>query len=280
MSYCCPHCGAEQKKGTKLCSACGKKIKQKPVTKKQNQSQQQDKQHQTSVPPPTAQKSRKKLIIGISAIIIAVVIILSILLYFQGGINPFSSADSRFVGEWEENRVENPLLWKFNGDNTLEKESSDGERINVSTWTVKDTQLCLNNTLCYSYEFSNNENILTLNGSEESDLIVLTKKDQQGTSQTPGIACITNSTTNRVIITSIDTNVKWRDIAITTNPVASWQVQDANKIQLAKIGTTATIVRYVSVGDNILILDAVGDVAVTLTYVPTNALLGTWTVNV
>jgi len=281
MSYCCPHCEAEQIEGAKFCSACGKKIKQQSVTQIQPQLQPQDEQHQTSVPSPTAQKSRKKLIIGISTIIIAVVIILSIILYFQGGNNPFSGEDSRFVGEWEQNMIGSPLLWKFNSDSTLEKESSNGEMNNVGTWTVKDTQLCLyNNTLCYLYEFSDNENTLTINRSGESDSIVLTRKDQPGTSQTPEITCITNSTTNRIIINSIDTNAKWRDIAITTNPVATWQVQDVNKNQLAKIGTTDTIVRYLTVGDNILILDAVGDVAVTLTYVPTNALLGTWTVNV
>jgi hypothetical protein len=278
MPNYCPHCGAEQIDGSKFCSACGKKVKQHPETKKTPQLQQEE-QNPAFVPLPTSKKSRKKLIIGITAIIVAVVIIVILILYFQGGTNPFSGPDSRFIGEWEENNIGSPLLWKFNSDSTIAKESSSGDMNNVGTWTVKDTQLCLNNTLCYTYEFSNNGSTLIMNRSGQSD-IVLTKKDQQGASQTPNIKCITNSTTNRLIITSIDANVKWRDIEITTNPIATWQVQDTDKNQLAKISTTTTIVRYITIGDNILVLDTVGDVAVTLKYIPTNAVLGTWTVNV
>ncbi len=273
MPNYCPHCGAEHIEGSKFCSVCGKKVKQHPETKEKLQLQQEE-QNPAFVPLPTSKKPKKKLIIGIAAIIVAVVIIIILILYFQGGTNPFSSPDNRFIGEWEQNNIGSPLLWKFNSNGTLENESSS-----VGTWKVKDTQLCLNNTLCYTYEFSNNESTLTMRRSGESD-IVLTKKDQQGTSQTPNITCITNSTTNRLIITLIDANVKWRDIEITTNPVATWQVQDANKNQLAKIGTTTTIVKFVTIGDNILVLDTVGDVAVTLTFIPTNAVLGTWTVHV
>ena len=279
MSHYCPHCAVELIEGSKFCSACGKNIEQPLVTDIQSQPPKQEEQPQTSVPSSTPQKSRKKLIIGISAVIIAVVIALVVIVYLLGGTSPFTNADSRFVGEWEQNTLAGPLLWKFNSDSTLEKESFSGQMNNVGTWTVKNIQLCLNNTLCYTYEFFNNGSTLTMNRSGESD-IVLTKKDQQGTNQTPNIQCITNSTSNRLILTSIDTNVKWRDIKITTNPISAWQVQDINKNQLAKIGTTTTIVRYVTVGDNIIILDTVGDVAVTLIYIPTNALLGNWTVHV
>jgi len=278
MPIYCPHCGAEHIDDSKFCSACGKKVKQHSETKKK--SEQQEEEHNPAfVPLPSSKKPRKKLMIGFVAIIVAVVLIVILVLYFQGGTNPFNSPDSRFIGEWEQNNIGNPLLWKFNSDSTLEKESFSGQMNNAGTWTVKNIQLCLNNTLCYTYEFFNNGSTLTMNRSGESD-IVLTKKDQQGTNQTPNIQCITNSTSNRLIITSIDTNVKWRDIKITTNPISTWQVQDINKNQLAKIGTTTTIVRYVTVGDNIIILDTVGDVAVTLIYIPTNALLGNWTVHV
>ncbi len=278
MPIYCPHCGAEHIDGSKFCSVCGKKVKQHPENKK-NPEQQEEERNPAFVPLPASKKPRKKLIIGIAAIIVAVVFLVILVLYFQGGTNPFNGPDSRFIGEWEQNNIGSPSLWKFNSDSTVEKESSSGQMNNAGTWTVKNTQLCLNNTLCYIFEFSNNGNTLTINRSGESD-IVLTKKDQQGTSQTPNIQCITNSTTNRLILTSIDANVKWRDIKITTNPISSWQVQDANKNQLAKIGTTTTIVRYITVGDNILVLDTVGDVAVTLSYIPTNALLGNWTVHV
>jgi len=227
MSNDCPYCGVEQIEDSKFCSACGKEIEQHPVTQLQSQPQQQEEQQQTSVPLSTTKKSKKKLIIGILSIIITLVIVIVAVAYLLGGTGSVGGADSRFVGEWEQNNMlGNPSLWKFNSDSTLDTYSPDNEMNNVGIWNVKDKQLCLyNNTVSYIYEFSNNGNMLTLNisGVNESYLtnIVLTKKDQQGTSQTPNIVCITNSTTNRITIESIAPNVKWRDIAITTSPVTS-----------------------------------------------------------
>jgi hypothetical protein len=285
MANYCSNCGAELIDGNELCSACGKKVEQHPMTTIQTQPKQQDEQQQTSMPSPIIPKSKTKLIIGILAIIVVVIIVLIFMLYLQGSNGSSGGADSRFVGEWEQNTLDNPFLWKFNSDSTLMTGSSGSAMSNVGTWKVNGTQLCLyNDTVCYTYEFSNNKNTLTLNISRESDSylanIVLTKKGQQGTNQTPKIECTTDPKTNRITITFIDINVKWRDIEIITNPTANWQIQDANKNQLAKIGTTATIVRYATIGDNILILDTVGDVTITLKYIPTNTLLGNWTVNI
>jgi hypothetical protein len=285
MSHYCPHCAVELIEGSKFCSACGKNIEQPLVNDIQSQPPKQEEQPQTSVPSSTPQKSRKKLIIGISAVIIAVVIALVVIVYLLGGTSPFTNADSRFVGEWEQNTLAGPLLWKFNIDSTLETGSSSDAMNNVGTWNVKDTQLCLyNNTVCYTYEFSNNGSTLKLNIVEVSDdypaNIVLTKEGQQEISKTPTIKCIIDSNTNRIAIESVDVTIKWRDIAITTDPIATWQVQDKNNNQLAKIGTTSTITAYVTVGDNIFILAPNGDAAVTLTYLPTNSILGTWTVYV
>jgi len=285
MAHYCSDCGAELIEGSKFCLACGKKVEQQPVNPIQSQPQQQDEQHQTSMPLSTTPKSRKKLIIGISAIIVVVVIALFFIFYLRGGTGSFGAADSRFVGEWEQNTLDSPFLWKFNTDSTLENGSSGGAMNNVVTWKVKDTQLCLyNDTVCYTYEFSNNGNTLTLNISGGSDSypanIVLTKKGQQGTSQTPNIVCTTNSTTNRMTIESIDPNVKWKDIAITTNPDAIWQVQDINEKGLAKTNITTTITTYATVDDSVLFLVTTGKITVTLKYIPTNAVLGTWTVYV
>lgn len=284
MSHFCPHCAVELIEGSKFCSACGKNIDQPTQTDIQSQPQKQEEQPQTSTPPSTPQKSRKKLIIGLAVIIIAVVISLVGIVYLLGGTNPFTSADNRFVGEWEKNSIDGPLLWKFNSDNTMETESSSGVN-DVGTWNVKDTQLCLyNNTVCYTYEFSNNGSILTLNIVEVNDdypmNIVLTKKGQQENSITPNIRCTTDSNIDRITIASIDENIKWRDIAITTDCNATWQVQDTNDNSLARTGTTATISTYVTEGDSILILVTMGEVKVTLKYIPTNALLGTWTIYV
>jgi hypothetical protein len=285
MSNYCPFCKAELIEDSEFCSACGEKVEQHPENQIESQPPQQDEQPQTPVSLSTPKKSRKKFIIGILAIILAVVIVLIIIVYLQSGTELFTSADSRFVGEWEQNMISGPLLWKFNTDSKLEKGVSDGTMKNVGTWRVKDTQLCLyNNTVCYTYGFSNNEKILTLNIVEASDVypmhIVLTKKGSQGTNQTPNIECSIDSNTNRITIESIDANVRWSDIEIKTNPNATWQVQDADQKALAKTGITATITTFVTGGDNILVLDVNGAVIVTLKYKPTNALLGNWTVYV
>jgi len=286
MPHYCPHCAVELIEGTKFCSACGKKVDQPITNDKKSQSQKKEEQPQTSVPLSTPQKSRKKLIIGISVIIIAVVIALVAIVYLLGGTNSFTGADSRFVGEWEQNSIEGPLLWKFNSDSTLETESSSSMLNNVGTWNVKDTQICLyNNSVCYTYVFSNSGKTLTLNIVKINNgypvNIVLTKKGQQEINLTPDIKCSINTSTNRLTITSTNTNTKWKNIAITTNPdSANWEVFNVNDIPLAKINITATITTDVTVGDYILLLDAMGDVRVTLKYLPTNSLFGTWIVNV
>jgi hypothetical protein len=152
-------------------------------------------------------------------------------------------------------------------------------------WKVTDNQLCLyNNAVCYTSIFSYDGNVLTLNRIGQSESypasINLTKKGLQGTSQTPDIECTADSATNRITIESIDANVKWSDIKITTSNNATWQVQDTNKNGLARIGTTATITLYITVGDSIILLDTTGEVTVTLKYAPTNEILGNWKVNV
>jgi hypothetical protein len=157
---------------------------------------------------------------------------------------------------------------------------------NVGTWNIKGTQICLyNNSVCYTYIFSNNGNTLTLNIVDISDdypeNIVLTKKGEQEINLTPDIKCSINTSANRLIITYTKANTKWRDIVITTDPdSANWEVFNVNNIPLAKINITATITTDVTVGDYIILLDAMGDVRVMLKYLPTNSLLGTWIVNV
>jgi hypothetical protein len=286
MPHYCPHCAVELIEGSKFCSACGKEVDQPIVNDKKAQTQKKEEQLQASVPLSTSQKSRKKLIIGILAIIIAVVIALVAIVYLLGGTSSFTGADGRFVGEWEQNSIEGPLLWKFNSNSTLETESSSGVMNNVGKWNVKDTQICLyNNAVCYTYVFSNNGKTLTLNIVEISndylENIVLTKKGEQEINLTPDIKCSINTSTNRLTITSTNANTKWRDIVITTDPdSANWEVFNVNDIALAKINITATITTDVTVGDYIILLDAMGDVKVTLKYLPTNSLLGTWTINV
>jgi hypothetical protein len=288
MTEQCSDCGAELIEGSKFCTTCGKTVEQQPVTPVQPEPQQPVEKKQTPTPPKTKKKPRKKLIMGLLAIVAAAVIVLIIIVYLQSGTNSLGNgnADSRFVGEWEQNnRNGNPRQWIFNSDSTLDINPSIDTMIN-GTWKVTGNQLCLyNNVVCYTYEFSYNGNMVTLNKIGQNGSyplnIVLTKKGLQGTSQTPNIECTTDSATNRITIKSIDANVKWSDIEITTNPdIAHWQVQDANKNGLARIGITATITLYVTAGDSIILLDTTGEVTVTLKYVPTNEILGNWAVNV
>ncbi len=88
-----------------------------------------------------------------------------------------------------------------------------------------------------------------------------------------------NNATNRIVIASVDANIKWSDIEITATSNATWQVQDANQKGLANIGTTTTITSYVAVGESILVMDATGIVIVALKYLPTNHFLGYWIIN-
>ncbi len=284
MTNQCSGCGAELIEGSKFCSGCGKSTDQLPTTPKETQPQKKDTEKKPDTPFLTKIKSKKKLIIGVSLVIILILIIV-LLIMFLGGTGSFGGADNRIVGEWEQNTIQGPSLWRFISDSTLEIYPFSGSMTNAGKWKVNTTQLCLyNNTLCYTYGFSNLNNILTLNMVNTSDNypsnIILTKKNKQGTNQTPTIVCTTDAATNRITIQFIDPNVKWRDIAISTNPSANWQVQDVNKNALAKMDTTITMTAYVTAGDNIFVLGTNGDVTITLRYLPTNALLGNWTINV
>jgi zinc-ribbon domain len=282
MTDHCSDCGAELIEGSKFCTACGKNVEQQPETPVQPQEQQPVEKKQTSAPPKTKKKPKKKLLIGLLAIIVVAVIIVIIAIYLQGGTGPLGNADSRFVGEWEQQTIGSPILWKFNSNSILEKESPGN---NTGTWKVTNSQICLyNEVVCYTYEFSNDGNILTLNRIGQNDSysanIFLTKKGLVGSSEKPAIECLVDAATNRIIIDSVDANVKWSDIEITTNANATWQVQDINKKGLARIGITNTITTFITSGDSILLLETTGDVTVTLKFKPTNEILGNWTVNV
>lgn len=281
----CSHCGAELIEGSKFCSVCGAAIAQPAATETQPPVQQQEEKENPSIALTPSKKPNKKMILGISLIAIFAVIVIAVIVILLSGTSPFTSADGRFVGEWQQNTIQGPVPWIFNNDGTLLVEGNLGIPTNTGTWIVNSNQLCIyNGTVCYTYDFSDNGDTLTLNRVGESQVypanIVLTKKDLQGTDQTPDIECTTDSSSNRVIIVSIDPNVKWSDINISTNPVAKWQVQDAENQGLAKIDTTATISRFVSSGDAILVLETIGDISVTLTFIPTNEVLGNWIVNV
>ena len=98
----------------------------------------------------------------------------------------------------------------------------------------------------------------------------------------PNIACTTDSTTNRITIATAGANIKWRDIAITLDkPGATYQVFYVNGTAIAPVNNTAAAdVAEVTAGEYIQLSTYSGNVRTTLRYIPTNSLIGTWTVNV
>jgi hypothetical protein len=260
-------------------------VEETPVAPVQPEPQQpiEKKQKTKTKPPKTKKKRSKKLLFGLLIVIVAAVIIVIIAFALQGGPGSFSPADNRFVGEWQQSSIGNPPTWMFNNDSTFEITPPDLTMPN-GTWKVTGSQLSFyDNLVFYTYGFSTDGNFLTLTRIGQTGnyptLIELTRGGLQGTTQTPDIKCIADSNTNRVIIESIDPNVKWSDIQITTPINASWQVQDSTNKGLAKIGVTSTITGYVSAGDSIFLMGTTGQVTVTLKFLPTNVDLGTWTVN-
>lgn len=288
MTNQCTECGAELLEGSKFCTACGKNVEQQleqPETPMQPEPEQPVEQKQAPAPPKPKKKLKKKWLMGVLVIIVVAVIGIILAIYLMGESEPPTVVDSRFVGEWQQTSDLSLSVWSFNNDGTFGIAPPSSIMGNGS-WVVSGNLLCFyNKTLCYSFLFTNNGDMLTLNKTGFStnypSSIILSKTGLQGTTQTPDIQCSIDAAANRVIIDSIDPNVRWSDIEITTNNVnATWQVQNISHIGLARIGFTSTITVYMSAGDSIFVMTAIGDVTVTLTFKPTNAVLGHWTVNV
>ena len=101
--------------------------------------------------------------------------------------------------------------------------------------------------------------------------------------QTPNVACTTDSTTDRVTIATADSNIKWNDVVISTDSGFTWTAHYANSTTFATDSATllgCSDTTYVNAGDYVVLAAGTGNCRITLKYVPTNSLLGTWTVNV
>jgi flagellin-like protein len=104
--------------------------------------------------------------------------------------------------------------------------------------------------------------------------------------QVANIACITDSSTNRITITSAAANIKWRDIVvITDNTTVNWKVYAPSHTPLDAAKSTSGATADIAAGDYIE-LDFTahpgmsGNVRVSLRFTPTNTLLGSWTISV
>jgi hypothetical protein len=100
--------------------------------------------------------------------------------------------------------------------------------------------------------------------------------------ETPNIACTTDSTTNKIQVATADANIKWYNIVITNNTGSSnchWAIYDGGGVTNRSTNVMPT--SEVTAGDFIFIwYSPAGNVKITLRYVPTNSLLGSWTINV
>lgn len=99
---------------------------------------------------------------------------------------------------------------------------------------------------------------------------------------TASIACITDSSTNRVTITSVSANLKWSDILVVTdNTSVNWGIYNPSHTPLDTPKSTSNTTAEISSGDYVE-FDFIahswmsGNVQVTLIFVPTNTLLGSW----
>jgi FlaG/FlaF family flagellin (archaellin) len=103
---------------------------------------------------------------------------------------------------------------------------------------------------------------------------------------TASVACITDSSTNRITITSASANLKWRDIVvITDNTTVNWSVYDPSHNPLDVAKSTSGATADIAAGDYIEFDFTAhpgmsGNVRVSLRFTPTNTLLGSWTITV
>jgi hypothetical protein len=216
-----------------------------------------------------------------------------ITILFTVGLSGCSSiSQNKILGPWSYTDSDSGdiTVFRFYDNGSLQNTRQFDTDYQYSVWltyTLAENKLIINENI---YEFTvsdDNQKLVITN--DEGDSTIFTKglqypdetpSDQTPSIHTPNIAATTDSTTNKVTIALADENVKWRDIDITTDPAATWQVFNANGNILAQTGNTAEITTDVICGDYIQISGVTGNVRGTMRYVPTNALLGTWTVNV
>jgi flagellin-like protein len=106
--------------------------------------------------------------------------------------------------------------------------------------------------------------------------------------QTPNVACTTDATANKIAVATADADIGWSDVRVTNDSGATsglyWRLYWANGTAMAAVNTmpTSTTTTYdITAGDYIMCSGTfTGNVKLTLRYVPTNSLLGSWTVNV
>ena len=98
-----------------------------------------------------------------------------------------------------------------------------------------------------------------------------------GTTQhTPTISCVVDNDANKLIINSAESGTDWSDIDVTVTSGFSYAVYTNGGTTNSGTNPSGSV----TAGDYILLSGGTGNADVTLTYTPTNTLIGTWTVNV
>lgn len=104
--------------------------------------------------------------------------------------------------------------------------------------------------------------------------------------QVANIACITDSSTDRITITSVNPYIQWKDIhVITDNITVNWRVYNPSNIPLDVQKSTSGATADISAGDYIEFdfnanPGMSGNIRVSLRFIPTNTLLGSWIITV
>lgn len=103
---------------------------------------------------------------------------------------------------------------------------------------------------------------------------------------TASVACITDSSTDRITITTVSPTIKWRDIGVAVdNASVNWQVYDPNHNPLDMTKSTSNATADIGAGDYIEFDYTAnpgmsGNIFVSLRFIPTNTLLGSWIITV
>jgi flagellin-like protein len=103
---------------------------------------------------------------------------------------------------------------------------------------------------------------------------------------TASVACLIDSSTNRIIITTASANLEWNDIVvITDNSSVNWRVYNPNNNPLDVAKSTSGATADIAPGDYIE-FDFIahpgmsGNVQVSLRFNPSNTLLESWIITV